>query len=156
MGQSSSTCDLNAVLVATLSALAREIAKQVAAELRSSTAVNQAPPAPVGGCLGVADAAARLGIGQSTLRRIVARGLMPKVMIGSRMVFRTEDLDAYVAEHRQPGRVARPALRDRAAPASVANLPDPLAGYTPRRSSPRKASPEPPSSERHEEASHQE
>lgn len=48
-------------------------------------------------------AAARIGTTPGTLRAMVSRGTVPHIRIGKRMVrFSLRDLDAWIAEHRQP------------------------------------------------------
>lgn len=48
------------------------------------------------GAVGYADAASFLGVGQTTVRRLVEHGRLKTVRIGRRVMFRTSDLDAFV------------------------------------------------------------
>jgi len=52
--------------------------------------------------LGTAGAARCLGLSEKVVRREVDRGALAVVKVGGRLLFRPEDLDAYVAAHRVP------------------------------------------------------
>lgn len=57
---------------------------------------------PAGDCLSASGVAARLGIGVSTAKRLLAGGAVPTVRFGSVVRVRVGDLDAWVAEQVTP------------------------------------------------------
>ena len=47
-----------------------------------------------------------LRIGPTTLWRITVKGLLPSVRIGSRVLYRQDDLDSFVKHHRRTVRIS--------------------------------------------------
>jgi len=51
--------------------------------------------------VGVVEAAKRLGLATSTVYKLAARVQLPSVKLGSRLLFRVEDLLAFMEKHRR-------------------------------------------------------
>lgn len=91
----------SAVVAALKSPEGREALREVLAELLPAQ-----PPGEDKRLVGVGVAAERLGLGQSTVRKLAGRCELPSVPIGRRLLFRPADLDAYAeARRRSPERV---------------------------------------------------
>lgn len=86
--------------------------------------VSQGADMPTGPLLTLDEAAERLGVSRSTLKRLTAAGEIRTVRVGRRAVrFHADDLDAYIAGRRtatdrRPGPVVPPTTRFKAGGAS--------------------------------------
>jgi excisionase family DNA binding protein len=90
-----------------MSALAEEIKAAVREALRDELPRILRSAAPeASSLLNVDEAAQRLGLKPATVYKRARRGDLPSVALGSRVLFRSADLDAYVeARRRSPERV---------------------------------------------------
>jgi excisionase family DNA binding protein len=87
-------------------ALYDEVKTVVREALREELAALRLPPGPDRSLLNVEAAAQRLGLKPATVYKRARRGDLPSVGLGSRVLFRASDLDAYVeARRRSPERV---------------------------------------------------
>jgi excisionase family DNA binding protein len=97
--------ELRAALRAVLPEVMREVMPAVLAQMAANDSER---------LLDVDEAAQRLGLGVSTVRRLAGRCEVASVKSGRRLLFRLKDLDAYArARRRSPERVK--ALAERAA-----------------------------------------